>query len=85
MLDDRWKVVLRILIYPIQFDTDPSMGVERLLGLMDRRCLPEQPQEYLAAIQAGLESSEGLADLIPQPHSEEVIRGYLRAVRERLG
>jgi hypothetical protein len=46
--------------------------------------LTETPQEFLAAINTALASSEALADVIPQSHPEAVIRAYLSAVRKRL-
>jgi len=41
--------------------------------------------DYVAAIAAALESSEQLSELVPQVHSEAVIRDYLSALQRRLG
>jgi hypothetical protein len=40
--------------------------------------------DVLAAIDAGLASHAKLSELIPQSHSEAVIRGFLSALRMRL-
>jgi hypothetical protein len=40
--------------------------------------------DYIAAIAAALKSSEQLSELVPQVHSEAVIRDYLSAVQRRL-
>jgi hypothetical protein len=85
MLSNRHKGLIRGLIYPVQFDPDPVDGVDRVLELVVyRRALDAGPDEYSAAIAAALQSDEQLAPLIPQPHSEPVIRAYLTALQQRL-
>jgi hypothetical protein len=83
-LDANTRSALCYLIYPIQFAPNPS---ESLDHVFDPRIMPgltETPQEFLAAINTALASSEALADVIPQSHPEAVIRAYLSAVRKRL-
>ena len=85
MLDQRSKSLIRALIYPIQFDPNPVDGVERVLKLVVRAgALGATPPEYLTSTDAALKSSEKLSDLIPQDHSEEVIREYLMEIQKRL-
>ena len=85
MLDQRSKSLIRALIYPIQFDRNPVDGVERVLKLVvDAGALGATRLEYLASIKAGLASSEKLAKLIPQDHSEKAIRRYLMKIQQRL-
>ena len=84
-LDLRRAAILRMLIYPIQFDADPLNGIDRVLAQVVfadhlRLTLPD----VIAAIDDGLASSGKLSELIPQPHSEVVIRGFLSALRRRL-
>jgi hypothetical protein len=83
-LDNQGRAILRMLIYPIQFSANP---VEAIDHVFDYRVLPgltDTPQHYLDAIDDGLESKEQLSLLIPQNHSESVIRNYLSAVGQRL-
>jgi len=67
-LDANTRSALCYLIYPIQFAPNPS---ESLDHVFDPRIMPgltETPQEFLAAINTALASSEALADVIPQSH-----------------
>jgi len=77
--------ILRMLIYPIQFDSDPLSGIDRVVAQVvfaDHLRLPLP--DVIAAIDAGLASDAKLSELIPQSHSEVVIRGFLSALRMRL-
>src|ERR1039458_7819248 len=74
--------ILRMLIYPIQFEADPLNGINRVLAqvvLANHSRLPLP--DVIAAIDAGLASDAKLSELIPQSHSEAVIRGFLSALR----
>jgi len=77
-LDNIHKGRLRVLIYPIQFEKNPVDGIDRVMLQISG----ENPAEYVAAVDAGLQSDELLSELIPQPHSESVIRAYLAELRE---
>jgi hypothetical protein len=84
-LDLRGAGILRMLIYPIQFEADPLNGIDRVLAQVvfaDHSRLPLP--DVVAAIDAGLTSSARLSELIPQSHSEVVIRRFLSALRMRL-
>ena len=77
--------ILRALIYPVQFEADPLNGLDRVVAQVvfaEHLRLP-QP-DVIAAIDAGLASHAKLSELIPQGHSEAVIRGFLSALRKRL-
>jgi hypothetical protein len=83
--DVQRAAILRMLIYPIQFDTEPVMGVDRVLKMVvyaDHTKL--QVPDIIVAIDAGLGSDAKLSELIPQPHSESVIREFLSALLTRL-
>jgi len=84
MLDNLTKGRLRVLIYPIQFNANPIDNVDWVLAMTFREDGEGKRGEYLAAIRTGLESSESLAALIPQDHSEAVIRDYLGEVARRI-
>lgn len=84
-LDLKSASILRVLIYPIQFDSKPVEGIDRVLKMVvfaDH--LKLQVPDVIAAIKAGLESNASLSELIPQGHTEAVIRSFLAAMRSRL-
>jgi hypothetical protein len=77
--------ILRLLIYPIQFEAEPVKGIDRVLAVVvDADYMMVSRTEFTDAIDAGLASNARLAELIPQSHPEATIRGYLEAVRSRL-
>jgi len=85
LLDVQQAAILRCLIYPVQFDSEPVKGIDRVLKVVvfaDHLNL--RLSDVIAAIDAGLASSAILSELIPQNHSEAVIRGFLSALRVRL-
>lgn len=85
MLDYKQKGLLRCLIYPVQFEENPLDGVDRVLKqIIHAKAMDASPGEYLAAIQAGLQSNERLSDLIPQEHTESSVRTYLAEMQQRL-
>lgn len=85
MFDNRSKGLIRGLVYPVQFERNPVDGVDHAIEVVvRRRALNASAEQYIAAIDAGLQSEEQLSLLIPQPHAEAVIRAYLAAVRQRL-
>jgi len=78
-------VILRMLIYPVQFEANPSDGIDHVIAqVVFADHLKLSVPEVLAAIDAGLASHSKLSELIPQSHSEAVIRGFLSALRTRL-
>ena len=84
-LSMRHAGLIRGLIYPVQFDTDPCDGLERVLQMVvERRALDASPTEYLAAIREALATDAALGELIPQDHAEDVIRRYLAAVGQAI-
>jgi hypothetical protein len=84
-LSTRSEGLVRILVYAVQFEDDPLDGVGRVLeGIVDGGWLDGTPTEYLAATRAALASDEKLSDLVPQDHSEEVIRRFLAEIARRL-
>ena len=76
-----WKGLIRRLIYYVQFDPDPLQGVDRVISQISK-VRNDQPnrRDYNTAINEALASEEQLSKLIPQDHSEEVIRNYLKQV-----
>jgi hypothetical protein len=78
--------LLRVLIYPVQFEADPMNGIDRVINeiIPNMNAVSKSSEDYLNAIESALESSDELSILLPQPHSEKVIRRYLREVRRRL-
>lgn len=83
--DPRAAAILRMLIYPIQFDADPLNGIDRVVKqVVFAEHLKLSLPEVIAAIDAGLASHAHLSELIPQPHPEPVIRSFIAAMRVRL-
>ena len=77
--------LIRALIYPVQFDENPLDAVDHVMNIVvTRRALDAMPAEYLAGIREGLTADEQLSRLIPQNHSEEVIRKYLAEIAHRI-
>jgi hypothetical protein len=73
------------LIYPIQFDADPLLSVDRVMEcVVARSALGGSPAMYLHAVRKALASQDRIATLIPQDHPESVIRGFLAEVERRL-
>lgn len=63
-----------MLLFPVQFDSDPMKGIDRVLGREVFAGL--RPTDVIASIDAGLASDAKLSELIPINRSEEVIRSY---------
>jgi hypothetical protein len=76
--------ILRMLIYPIQFEPDPLNGIDRVVTQVFADLSRHPLHDVIAAIDAGLVSDARLSELIPQSHSEPVIRRFLSALRRRL-
>ncbi len=84
-LEVRKAAILNALIYPVQFEREPVQGIDRVLRMVvfaDHLNL--QVRDVIAAIDEGLASDAKLSELIPQGHSEAIIRDYLTALRIRL-
>ena len=80
-----WQSVIRMVIYCIQFEDDPtqSLAVDHALRTaVDKSDLGRD--EYREAIVTALSSNESLAKLIPQDHPEETIRRFLELLLARL-
>ena len=59
LLDDHQRGLLRALLYPILFEPYPTDGVERVLRqVVYAKAMNAQPEEYLAAVQAALQSGD---------------------------
>ena len=85
MFDDHKRTLVRALIYPVQFDSQPAASVGRILELYSGEQLPPGSlDEYLEAINSALESKQELSKLVPQNHREEVIRSYLTKIHQAL-
>jgi hypothetical protein len=79
------NALLRVLIYPVQFETDPMQGIDRVVNYtIPNNGVSKSTEDYLNAIESALENSDEVSVLLPQPYSEKVIRRYLREVQRRL-
>jgi hypothetical protein len=74
---------LRMLTYPIIFAANPCERVEHAFEVMTRDAPEFIPDAFIRAIDQGLKSQVKLSDLT-EMHSEDAIRSYLLAMRNRL-
>jgi hypothetical protein len=82
MIDENTKGLMRLLIYPVQFEKDPKNGIEGVIEFIIQDWVSRA--EYIAAIKSALNSTEDLSTLIAQPHSDSTIRDYLRELERTL-
>ncbi len=80
-----WEGHIRAVLYGVQFEKNPLDGLDRVMQQVAQAgALSARPEQYLASIQTALAGETPLAELIPQPHSEETVRQYLRALERRI-
>ncbi len=80
-----WHPAIRALIYCVQFEDDPTRAVDHALqSVVAKGALGLERNEYREAIASALSSTEPLARVIPQAHSEESIRRFLELLLGRL-
>ena len=80
-----WTPLLRAVIYVVQFDADPTQAIDRVLTqVIEPKGLGATREAYRAALVQAMASDETLAALVPQPHSETIIRQYLALLYQRL-
>ena len=85
MLTKRQKGLIRALMYPVQFESDPTGSVDRVLRVaIVEKSLGGDADEYASAIKSALDSQEHLADLLPEAQEESVVRKYLQQVQRKL-
>ncbi len=74
-----WQPYLNVVLYPVQFTTDPSAHVDHGLQVfLSSRA--DQAAEFVTAIEAALSSGASLllvGQLGPVPHSQDQVRAYL--------
>ena len=86
MLDDRTKMLVRALLYPVQFEVEPERGIDRVVqSVVLRKALKATSSDYQRAIKTALESDEMLSKIIPQDHDEGTTRNYLTQLSGKLG
>jgi hypothetical protein len=82
---DPWAGHIRALIYGVQFEPNPLDGIDWVLRqVVLAGALSATPDQYLLSIRKALASETLLSELIPQGHSEETIRRYLRELEHRI-
>ena len=83
--DANWKGQIAALLYPVIFSKKPEADVDRALkALLDVKDPIWSGEGFARAIAIALEGQQPLSTLLPQPHSEETVRKYLRAVKAEL-
>ena len=84
-MEKHWKGVIAALIYDIIFEPEPAHRLDQVLqDVVGRRCLGLSPEDYLAVV--GFVRARGypVANLIPQPHDDTVLHGFLASLEGRL-
>lgn len=85
MVTGKWVGHICAVLYGIQFDKNPLDSVDRIMReVVQAGALQATPRQYLESIRAALASKRPLAELLPQPHSEETIRRYLAELEHRI-
>jgi hypothetical protein len=86
MLDDRTKALLRMVIYPVQFEASPVQGMNRVTKMIARNISPGvHSSDIVKAINLALTlPNEKLSEIVPQSHNEEAIRSYLKVLSQAL-
>lgn len=84
-LEQPYRGLIGALLYPVIFAPDPLDSIDWTYRvIVEARGLDASPEDYVEAIRRGLASSEKLANILPQPHSEEVVRAYLTALEQKI-
>jgi hypothetical protein len=85
MTAEFWEGLIRAVLYGVQFEKDPIDGIDHVMHqVVLGGALGATPKQYLESIQTALASKTSLADLLPQPHSEETVRRYLAELERRI-
>ena len=86
MLDIRTKALLRAVLYPVQFEREPEVGIDRVIKqVIAPQALQATPNDYMNAIRLALESrDERLSGIIPLTHNEDIVRFYLQRLASAL-
>jgi len=80
-----WRGFVRDILYSVMFAPDPMQAVDHVFRVVIDRGDPRTtPQDYLQAFRQALASGEALSRLLPQNHSEEVLRRFLTELQRRL-
>jgi hypothetical protein len=79
-----WSRYVRKLLYQVQLDANPLLGVDRVLNRVVYADKLATPRDYLHAVNLALASEELLSNLLPHFHHEAVVRQFLAAVKRRL-
>jgi hypothetical protein len=83
--DPAAESLIRRLVYPVQYDRNPSASAK---SIVDDMChsgfKPASREKYIEAVRAVLVGTTEIANLIPQPHPEQVVRSYLLEVLKEL-
>lgn len=79
-----WKGHIRMLVYVVQFQTDPVAAAKAAVDRVLRDQPAITPADLRFSIQQALASNERLAELIPQDHDERTIRAFLTSAAVQL-
>lgn len=82
-LCDRWLSPLSIVLYGLQFESQPLAGAERVARALLQQRKPEEITNMISEIEAELqEPRQQVRDILNLPQAEEEVRAFLRQVVE---
>ena len=82
-LCDRWLSPLSIVLYGIQFESQPEAGAKRVARALIEQRKPEEITNMISEIEAELqEPRQQVRDILNLPQSEEEVRAFLGRVVE---
>lgn len=84
-LSEMSKALIKVLVQPIQASADPLAAVDRVVDEVAlNSVLDSTPYDFLSAIDDALKCDLPLSTLLPQSHSDAVLRRFLAALEQRL-
>ena len=80
-----WESIIVGIEYLLQFKKNPMDWIEKMRdAVILKRGLSFEIEETLEAIHQASKSSVDLSKLLPQPHSDRVLRDFFTALEESL-
>ncbi len=86
MTDGQWRGVSNAVLYSVQFDRElDDAALDRVARLLFEQPMWDlTPEDEYAALAQAVRSPGPLTGDIPQPHSDQEFRGFLRRLLDRL-
>jgi hypothetical protein len=80
-----WRPLLTALTYPVQFESDPLDGLDRVMAMVVGAAEPLGSRaDFLAAVRGASAYPGDLAALLDLPYPDARVRAFLAALEQRL-